>query len=787
MRARIHRLKEKLFTLDNRTIFLERLFFMRSGYEKYKDEHPAVRYALILHEILSNISIVIDPEDLIVGRIKETIPTADDEAALAEIAAYYRTVCPEAMMVPRVPSGQGAKEAGTPEEEDRLGSLFSQTAALTWFSTAGHLIVAWNLLLQQGMGGVREAARVKLAEVGSDLDRRDERQFLRAVILSCDAVITYARRYEDALATLAKDEPDAQRRSDLLTARAVMHQVPAHPARTFHEALQAVWFLDLVMHTVCGARDYALGRMDQYLYPYYRADLEAGRLTRDDAIEFLQNVFIHTVEISGLGDHTHGAQAFGYTSTAPIKHSRCRDSVQYLTLAGQTPEGRDACNDLSAIILDAVDELRTKTPNISLRYHPHIDRAFWLKACDLMRRRFNNIGVYNDTVMIPAFERCGVRPEDAINYAHYGCCNPAIPGKDAQLREDQRNLAKILELTLHDGYDPVAQTQRGPHTGGLEAFEAFEDLLDAFKIQLQADVARSVAHKERQYQQARIDKPFSFESCLLEGCVEQAMDCNDPRRNPGFGGPGYLHHNIDAGGLATTADALAAIKKLVYEDHVITLQELVAALDANYDGHELLRLRLVNKCPKFGNDDDYVDALAQEIGLAFCQEVVRYDATHPVLGQCWPQLYTYHRYRSCGLETGATPDGRRAGEPVSENQGPTAGCDRKGVSAVINSLAKLHEAFRLTPGGGVTIEVPPTALLVEDGAKVIADTLETYFEQGGMHLQVNVVNRETLLDAQIHPEKHRDLLVRVTGYSAYFVTLSPESQDHLIARYPSVA
>ena len=758
---------------------------MKTGFEKYKDELHSLRYARILNEILSNISIVIDEDDLIVSRVKETIPTAKDRRRLQEIAEYYDMVCPGTELQPNRNVKIGASlEIKTDTEIDR--AFFESIAYRSWFSTAGHITVAWDILLEKGVEGIRDLAQVNLAAFGKGRENSKKREFLEAVTVSCDAVIGYAKRYEEAFAKLAKDAVDQIRKDDFLKISEVLHRVPGNPARSFREALQAVWFLDLIMHTVCGARDYALGRMDQYLYKYYKNDVEQGILSRDDAIELLQNVFIHTVEISGIGDHTHGSNAYRYTSTMPIKQSRSRDSVQYLILGGQTLDGRDACNELSSVILDAFDEIRTKTPNITIRYHDGIDREFWLKACDMMRRGVNNIGIYNDDVMIAALEKCGVLPDDSINYAHYGCCNPCIPGKDAQLREDQLNLAKILELTLNDGFDPIKNVQLGPHTGTIDAFEIFDDLMEAFTIQMKEDVARAVENKVGQYVKYVKDRPFSFESCLLEGCVEAAMDCNDPQRNPIFGGPGYIHHNIDAAGLATAADSLAAIKKLVYDDKEITFSELKEALDDDFEGHEMLRLRMLNKCPKFGNDDDYVDAIAAEIGYNFCSEVVKHDSKHPALGQCWPQLYSYHRYRSCGLETGATPDGRKAGEPVSENHGPTSGNDRKGLSALLNSMSKLHEAFSLTPGGGATINMHPTTIMVDEGEKIIANTIETYFEKGGMHIQINVVDKATLVDAQNHPEKHRDLLVRVTGYSAYFVTLSPESQNNIIARFPQV-
>jgi len=323
VRERIQRLKEKLFSMDNRTMFLERLFLMKTGYEKYRDERPSVRYALILNEILANISVVIDEDNLIVGRIKETIPTAQEEEALKEIAEYYKSACPEAMNSPKIRVKDWATSGRKKDEEEYLsGALFSSIASLSWFSTAGHITVAWDALLNKGMKGVRDLAQEKLVELDNSPESIKKRQFLEAVTISCDAVINFAKRYEEALTNLATDEEDAERREGLLKVREVVKRVPAHPARSFHEALQSVWFLDLIMHAVCGARDYALGRMDQYLYEYYKTDMERGRLTKDDAIELLQSVFIHTVEVSGLGDQAHGSKAFGYTATLPIKNSR---------------------------------------------------------------------------------------------------------------------------------------------------------------------------------------------------------------------------------------------------------------------------------------------------------------------------------------------------------------------------------------------------------------------------------------------------------------------------------
>ena len=788
MTERIESLKEKLFAMEEEAIFLERLFLLKQGYEKYHDKPASLRYALTLDEILSGMSVVIDPDDLIAGRVKETIPTDEEEETIEEIAAYYQEVCPEAVQAPRVSFEDWAYSGKQPPPSR---NAFTAAAIPSWFNTFGHLTVSWETLLRKGMSGIMETARQTAAGIEAatgkaldqDLERRKKLEFLEAVTLSCDAVIKFAERYVDTLNSLAESEEDETKKTEFLKTRDILKRVPAYPASTFREALQSVWFLDLIMHQVCGARDYTPGRMDQYLYQYYKHDIEHGVISRDEAIELLQNFFIHTVEISGLTDHTHGSGMYNYTTTVAGKRSLCVDSVQYLVLAGQTPRGKDAVNQLSSVMLDAIDEIRTKSPTVIIRYHEGIDRDFWLKACDMMARSFNNIGIYNDKTVIKAFAENGVKPADAINYSHYGCCNPAIPGKDAQIREDQRNLTKILELALNDGFDPVAGMQRGPHTGKVEEFETYDQLMAAFKSQMDEDIARTVKRMAARFESYIADRPFSFESVLLEGCVEEAMDCNDPRRNPSLGGPGYLHLVMHGGGLATTSDSLAAIKKMVYEESEISLPELKKALDENYEGHEMLRLKLANKCPKFGNDDDYVDSIAAEIGREYCSRVISHGKSEANLGDCWPTLYTYHRYRSCGLETGATPDGRKAFEPVSENQSPVNGKDNKGISALINSLSKLDGALSLSPGGGLTVNMHPTALMVEDGAKVVSDFYETYFDKGGLYIQLNVIDRDTLLDAKKHPEKHRELLVRVTGYSAYFVSLSPESQDNIIARY----
>jgi pyruvate-formate lyase len=379
----------------------------------------------------------------------------------------------------------------------------------------------------------------------------------------------------------------------------------------------------------------------------------------------------------------------------------------------------------------------------------------------------------------------------ARGYVHYGCCNPHLPGWEPQLREYQHSLVKCLELALHNGRDPYPATPpmpdnelryhspggaghevyAGPPTGEPEDLRTFADLLGAVKAQIAHEVARAVAMKRRFYSEDYLaHRPFCFESVVIRDCLARGRDAN-------HGGARSVHHNQYAGGLATVADALVAIKKAVYGEGRLTLRELRDVLTANFAGREPLRLRLLHRYPKFGNDDDEVDTIAGEIAEWFCREVLKH--RDPVVGASWPGIYTYHRFKKIGALSGATPDGRLAGAPTSENQGPASGRARLGPTATLRSLAKLP--LHLTPSGGQTLMLHPTLCAGPDGTKPLSDLIETYFGLGGQHLQINLVNAETLRAAQQDPEQHRGLVVRVTGYSAYFVSLDRQSQDLLIA------
>lgn len=743
MRERVVRLRERLFGVDDRTVFWERLLALRQAYQEHGHERPTRLYALAMREITETMSVVIGEDDLVVGEPREILLSLEEETRFAE---YY-----DDYFQPR------------------------------WFHTRGHLTPAWDLVLERGLLDLRREAEASAATLSpADPDAAQRREFWEAVSLCCQAVVDLAARYAERAAEMAAATADAARRVELERVAAVCRQVPGLPARSFHEAVQAIWFLDFVLHAVCGARDYSVGRLDQHLLPFYCRDRAAGTLTREDALEFLQCLFVKMNAFIGLHDHY----------TTPVKRSPCVDSVQYLVVGGQLADGRDATNALSSLCLEALDALRLKEPTFTVRYHPGIDRAFWRGVCDAVRRG-TSIGIYNDPVVITSLQNLGFSLPEARGYVHYGCCNPHLPGWEPQLREYQHSLVKCLELALHNGRDPypatppvpdnelryhspgcaVEEVYAGPPTGEPEDLRTFADLLRAVKTQISHDVARAVALKRRYYAEDYLaHRPFCFESVLVHDCLARGRDAN-------HGGARSVHHNQYAGGLATVADALVALKKAVYEEGWLTLRDLREALADNFAGREILRQRLLNRYPKFGNDDDEVDAIAAEIAECFCREVLKY--RDPVVGACWPGIYTYHRFKRIGFLSGATPDGRLAGTPTSENQGPAPGRDRLGPTATLRSLAKLP--LHLTPSGGQTLTLHPTLCSGPDGTQHLGDLIETYFSLGGQHLQINLVSAETLRSAQQDPEQYRGLVVRVTGYSAYFVSLDRQSQDLLIA------
>jgi formate C-acetyltransferase len=718
---RSQRLKAKLFEMDDHAIFLSRMEILKESANRYRDETAGIKFGHTLQAMLSRIDVVIDDDDLIVGRCPEVVLNAEQEG-------WFREHSSEFFYVP-------------------------------WFWTSGHLTLSWERLLNEGLIGIRQRAQAHLdrltGEDGASLSKRD---FLRGALLCCDAIAHYAERYADAAQALAGETPVGKRKQELLQIAEVCRRVPEHPASTLHEAVQSMWLVDLILHTVVGARDFTPGRMDQYLYPFYERDLAAGRTSPDAALELIESFYIKCSEIIGLADQANAR-----------KLSLCQDSVQYVVLGGQTADGGDATNPLSFICLQA-GYLLLKQPTIKVRYFEGIDEAFWLEACRLARAG-GAIGFYNDAVEIPAFLSVGVDLEDARGYSHYGCCNANVPGKEGSLLERWHSVPKFLELVLNNGFDPVKGEQVGPQTGDADTFDSIDDLMGALQIQIR-HAMEAERGKYPPLPEADDRYSFTLESIFLEDCIENGREWR-------LGGTKYCHKTQHASGIATAVDSLAAIRSVVFEAGDLTLSEFRDILSADFEGHEPLRQRLRNRCPKYGNDDDGVDALARQLAEMFCDEVVRCnEVPHSV--RFWPEIYSYHNNKDLGAKLGATPDGRKRGESISENQSPTYGMDMQGVTSCLKSMAKLP--FHRTPGGGTNLKLHPASVQGESGLACLGDLMKTYFELGGQHLQLNIIDAAILKQAQQNPEDFRTLSVRVVGYSAYFTTLSKRVQDDLIAR-----
>lgn len=719
---RTQRLKTKLFEMDDRVLFLERMAIIKECAEKYRDDTMGLKYAHTLNELLSNIAIIIDEDDLIVGRVPEVLPTEKQERWFQENRRDYW----------RVP----------------------------WFQTNGHLTVSWQILINQGLNGIRKRAQEHLDSIsdtdGISLSKKD---FLQGTIICCDAIEKFALRYADAAEAMSHSVETEEREHELLKISEICRRVPANPARTFHEAVQSVWLVDMVMHTVVGARDFALGRIDQYLYPFYERDLVEGRLTPEFAQELIECLYIKCSEIIGYADQANAR-----------KRSLAQDSVQYAVLGGQTSDGKDASNPLSIVCLRA-GHLNLKQPTIKVRYFDGINKEFWLEACELIRAG-GSVGVYNDDVEIPAFVSVGVELEDARDYVHYGCCNANIPCKEGSLMERWHNMPKYLTLALNNGIDPVADKLIGPKTGEIEQFSSMDDLMVALKAQIRHALEADRAHHRKLTDEDLARCSFTIESIFLEDCIENGREWR-------LGGTKYWHKNQYAGGLATLSDSLVTIKKVVYEDKQITLPELRDILNADFEGHESLRQKLLNRFPKYGNNDTYADSMAAEVANMFCDEVVRCNEV-PHTITFWPGVYTYHSNKRMGMELGATPDGRKRGENVSENQSPSYGMDINGATSCLSSIAKLPS--HRTPGGGNNFKLHPSSVKGDEGLMALSSMLKTYFKEGGQHAQINVFDDLLLREAQKNPDEYRTLSVRVTGYSAYFVTLSEKVQNDIIER-----
>jgi trans-4-hydroxy-L-proline dehydratase len=625
--------------------------------------------------------------------------------------------------------------------------------------TIGHINAGYEKVLAKGFDGIAADARAVLASLPDDSATAAKHEFLASVLLVCDGVIAFARRHADAVRRLARDERSESRHRELVAMADVCDRVPAAPARTLHEALQSMWFTHLVLNLETDGHAFGPGRFDQYLYPHYRQSIDSGEVTQDQAQELLDLMWVKFDEITLAKDSGEAQTSSSYPE------------FQNLNIGGLTRDGGDATNELSYMCLTALDHTRLPQPGLSAQVSARTSSRFLLRCCELLRLGLGMPAMFNSDVLVLGMVNRGKTLEDARASSLNGCVACFCDGKDRMASSGYFNLAKCLELALNDGRDRLTGERLGPSTGDPRSFASFDEVLLAFHAQVAHFVDEKVRYDNIVRGAYAAHCPVPFTSAVIDDCVAQATDWH-------AGGSRYKIATMSGVAVGTVADALSAIRTHVFERRTVSMPRLVDALDANWEGFEVLREALVNKTPQYGNDDDRADGLAALTEQIFCSEV---ESHHDVQGaRYWVDLLPTTSHVALGEVTGATPDGRCAGTPLSEGVSAVQGHDRRGPTAAAASVAKLDHAR--TNGTLLNMRIDPACLKTTDDLRKLAGLIRGYFDQGGHHVQFNVVDRDVLHDAMAHPESHRDLMVRVAGYSDYFVLLSPEIQREILSR-----
>lgn len=588
-----------------------------------------------------------------------------------------------------------------------------------------------------------------------------KREQLRAMRIAAEAIITFATRHAEAARSQAEQEPDPERRHELERIAEVCTRVPAHAPRDFWEALQAYWFVHLGVTMELNTWDaFSPGHLDQHLWPFYQQGLADGTLTRERAEELLQCLWVKfNNQPAPPKVGVTAAESGTYTDFAQIN------------LGGLTAEGTDAVNDVTYLILDVVEEMRLLQPSASVQVSKQSPNRFIKRAGHIIRTGFGQPSIFNADAIVQELVRQGKSVADARAGGSSGCVEVGAFGKEAYILTGYFNLPKVLELTLHDGVDPRDGRRLGPATGDPITFATFDALFGAFRRQLRHFVDVKIRGNnviERLY---AAYMPAPFLSVLTDDCIPRGRDYND-------GGARYNTSYIQGVGLGTITDALAALRHQVFERQAVTMRDLLDALASDFAGHERLWQLLWNRTPKYGNDDDAADDLMKEVFEAYFDAIDGRPNTRGGTHRINLLPTTVHVY--FGSVTGATPDGRRRWMPLSEGVSPVQGADRHGPTAVLRSVAKMDHLR--TGGTLLNQKLTPRLLATDAGLDTLVHLVRTYFRLDGHHVQFNVVDAETLRAAQAHPDQHRDLIVRVAGYSDYFCDLGTALQEEIIAR-----
>lgn len=635
-----------------------------------------------------------------------------------------------------------------------------------------HLAVNYERILKDGLREYEK--RVKEYKATLDLtnpDNIDKYCFYNAVLIVLKAVRNFANRYSVLAKDLAEKELNQKRKIELLEISRICSKVPYEPAETFQEAVQSVWFIQLILQIESNGHSLSYGRFDQYMYPYYDRDIKNGTIKESEALELLTCLWIKTLTINKVRSQAHTLSSAG----SPM--------YQNVTIAGQTTDKKDAVNDLSFLVLKSVAQTRLTQPNLTVRYHKNINKHFLDECVEVMRLGFGMPALNNDEIIIPSFMDWQVKEEDAYNYSAIGCVETAVPGKWGYRCTGMSyiNFPRMLLCTMNNGVDLTSNERFTKGYGYFTEMESYEELLKAWDKTIREITRYSVIVENVIDKASERDVPDILCSALTDDCIARGKTIKE-------GGAVYDFISGLQVGIANMADCLAAIKKLVYEEKKITRQELWNAIldDFSSPKNKKIQEMLIREAPKYGNDDDYVDQLIVEAYDSYIEEIEKYPNTRynrgPIGGIRYAGTSSISANVGQGMSTMATPDGRNAFEPLAEGCSPAHNSDKNGPTAVFKSVSKLR-TNKITGGVLLNQKMTPQMLSTEENRQKLELLIKTFFNRlHGYHVQYNIVSKETLIDAQKHPENHKDLIVRVAGYSAFFNVLSKKTQDDIIGR-----
>ncbi|KRM97460.1 formate C-acetyltransferase [Liquorilactobacillus aquaticus DSM 21051] len=769
----------------------EKAILTTEAYKQYQDHQVDIIRARVLEHILKNMTIYIEKDTLLAGnqashnRWAPVFPEYSMNWVIEELDifekrsgdVFYITEQAKEQLREIAPfwkhnTLEDRGYASFPPQSRVFYDLGLIGADGNITSGDGHIAVNYETVINQGLISYEKKVKTLLARLDlTDISQQKKLYFYQASLIVIKAVKGFAKRYAELAEKQAAKVTEKKRRVELVEMARILRKVPYHPADTYQEAVQSIWLTHLVLQIESNGHSVSYGRLDQYLNPFYERDLAAGRINKKEAVELLTNLCLKTLTINKVRSWAHTE----FSAGSPL--------YQNITIGGQTKNGDDAVNPTSYLILNAIVQAHLPQPNLTVRYHRGLSDHFMRQCIEVIKKGLGMPAFNNDEVIIPSFIARGIKKEDAYNYSAIGCVETAVPGKWGYRCTGMSfvNFPRTLLIVMNGGKDPESGKQLLPNYGHFTEMKSYEDLMKAWDKSLREITRQSVIIENSCDLALEQNYPDILCSVLTEDCIGRGKTLKE-------GGAIYDFISGLQVGIANLADSLAAIKKLVFEEQCITSNQLWQALQENYQGQgqEKIRQMLINDAPKYGNDIDEVDQLIVDAYQPYINEISKYKNTRygrgPIGGGRYAGTSSISANVGQGHSTLATPDGRFARTPLAEGCSPEHALDTEGPTAVFKSVSKLDTKAII---GGVLLnqKMSPQILRSVVNCEKLVMLLRTFFNRlHGYHVQYNVVDRETLIDAQKNPDKHRDLIVRVAGYSAFFVGLSKETQDDIIER-----